>query len=139
MTSYWLRERMHKPEEAYEDLLEGLQQNPGNCEILFELGRLYAESDHDTNRALNVWNAALHNWHPIKGSEDEVSANKFIEEKITTQLAETELILGHPQLAIEWFEKAKLVSRTPDSLQERIDDICRKTPVAAAPPAAAGH
>ncbi len=130
VTAYWLRERMHKPDAAHEVLLEGLQQNPGSCEILFELGRLYAETDRDTNRALNVWNAAVHNWHPVKGSEDEVIANNFIAEKITTQIGETELNLGHPQIAIEWFEKAKSVSRTPDSLQERIDDLRRQIPTA---------
>jgi hypothetical protein len=117
-------------------LLDGLQQNPGSCEILFELGRLYAESDQDTNRALNVWNAAAHNWHPVSGSEDEVAANNFIEEKITTQLGETEINLGHPQAAIEWFEKAKLVSRTPDSLQARIDDLRRIPPGTASQPTA---
>jgi len=137
VTAYWLRERMHKTDAAYQVLLEGLQQNPGSCEILFELGRLYAESDHDTNRALNVWSAAVRNWHPVKGSDDEVIANNFIDEKITTQLAETELDLAHPQLAIEWFEKAKLVSRTPASLQERIDKIRRETPATSAPPSAA--
>jgi hypothetical protein len=136
VTAYWLRERMHKTDEAFEVLLDGLQQNPGSCEILFELGRLYAESDQDTNRALNVWNAAAHNWHPVSGSEDEVAANNFIEEKITTQLGETEINLGHPQAAIEWFEKAKLVSRTPDSLQARIDDLRRIPPGTASQPTA---
>ena len=47
VTAYWLRERMHKTEAAHEVLLEGLQENPGSCDILFELGRLYAESEHD--------------------------------------------------------------------------------------------
>ena len=95
VTAYWLRERMHKPDAAHEILLEGLQENPGSCDILFELGRLYAESDHDTNRAVNVWNAAVRNWRPVKGSDDAVAANNFIYEKITTQLGETERNAGH--------------------------------------------
>jgi hypothetical protein len=83
VTSYWLRERMHNSQEARAVLLEGLHENPGRCDILFELGRLYAESDHDTNRAERVWLAAARNWKPVKGNGDEVAANNFIYEKIS--------------------------------------------------------
>ena len=123
VTAYWLRERMHRADEAHEVLLEGLRQNPGSCDILYELGRLYAESNHDTNRAVNVWNAAARNWQPVKGTDDEVSANNFIYEQITTKLGETERDAGHWQQAIAWFEKAKTVSRTPDSVQDDINEI----------------
>jgi len=135
VTAYWLRERMHKPDAAHEVLLEGLQENPGSCDILFELGRLYAESDHDTNRALNVWNAAVRNWHPVKGSDDVVAANNFIYEKITTQLGETERNAGHWRRAIDWFEKAKSVSRTPDALQDLIDETRQQMSPPASSPA----
>ncbi len=123
VTAYWLRQRMHKTAEANQVLLEGLRENPGSCDILFELGRLYAESDHDTNRAENVWLAAAKNWRPIEGNDDAKYANDFIYEKITTQLAEAELNAGHPQQAIQWFQAAQKVSHTPDALQKRIDDI----------------
>lgn len=121
VTAYWLRERMHRTEEARQVLLEGLHQNPGSCDILFELGRLYAESNHDTNRAVRVWIAAARNWKPVKGSDDEVAANNFIYEKITTQLGDTERMAGHWQSAIDWFEKARTVSRVPGILQVRIE------------------
>jgi len=121
VTAYWLRERMHKTAEAHQVLLEGLHQNPGSCDILFELGRLYAESNHDTNRAVRVWIAAARNWRPVKGSDDEVAANNFIYEKIATQLGDTERMAGHWQSAIDWFEKAKTVSRVPGILQVRIE------------------
>ena len=121
VTAYWLRERMHRPEEAHQVLLEGLHENPGSCDILFELGRLYAESNHDTNRAVRVWVAAARNWKTVKGSDDEVAANDFIYEKITTQLGDTARQAGHWQEAIDWFEKAKMVSRVPGILQVRIE------------------
>ncbi|MGC9941792.1 MAG: hypothetical protein ABSE48_08140 [Verrucomicrobiota bacterium] len=121
VTAYWLRERMHRPEEAHQVLLEGLHENPGSCDILFELGRLYAESNHDTNRAVRVWVAAARNWKTVKGSDDEVAANDFIYEKITTQLGDTARQAGHWQEAIDWFEKAKTVSRVPGILQVRIE------------------
>ena len=134
VTAYWLRQRMHKPEAAQEVLLEGLQENPGSCDILFELGLLYAENDHDTNRAVNVWKAAIRNWRPIKGDDDTVTANNFICEKITTQLGETELNEGHCQAAIGWFEMARQVSRTPDALQQKIDGIRQKVPASTSIP-----
>jgi tetratricopeptide (TPR) repeat protein len=123
VTAYWLRQRLHKTAEANEVLLEGLRNNPGNCDILFELGRLYAESDHDTNRAENVWIAAAKNWRPIAGEGEAKAANDFIYEKIATQLAETELKAGHWPQAIQWFQAAQKVSSTPDALQARIDEI----------------
>jgi tetratricopeptide (TPR) repeat protein len=123
VTAYWLRQRLHKTAEANEVLLEGLRNNPGNCDILFELGRLYAESDHDTNRAENVWIAAAKNWRPVEGNDDAKYANDFIYEKIATQLAETELKAGHWPQAIQWFQAAQKVSSTPDALQARIDEI----------------
>jgi tetratricopeptide (TPR) repeat protein len=123
VTAFWLRQRMHKNAEANQVLLEGLRENPGSCDILFELGRLYAESDHDTNRAENVWIAAAKNWRPVEGNDDAKYANDFIYEKITTQLGETELNAGHPQQAIQWFQAAQKVSVTPDTLQKLIDDV----------------
>jgi hypothetical protein len=123
VSAYWLRQRMNKPLEANRVLLEGLQNNPGNPQILYELGRLYLESDHDTNRAVNVWSAAAKDWQPVKGDDDAVIANNFIYEKIATQLAETERARGHWPQAIQWFEAAKKVSYTPGPLQQQIDEI----------------
>ena len=119
---------MHKTAEANQVLLEGLRENPGSCDILFELGRLYAESDHDTNRAENVWLAAAKNWRPVKGNDDAKYANDFIYEKITTQLAEAELNAGHPQQAIQWFQAAQEVSNTPDALQSALTKSKMKWP-----------
>jgi tetratricopeptide (TPR) repeat protein len=126
VTAYWLRQRMHKTEEANDVLLDGLHENPGSCDILFELGRLYAESYHDTNRAENVWVAAAKNWKPIKGDDDTVAANNFIYEKIATQLGETERNAGHWQQAIDWFQAAQKVSHTPDALQDQINETKRE-------------
>jgi hypothetical protein len=126
VSAYWLRQRMNQTNEAFQVLMNGLRHNPGSPDILFELGRLYAESYQDTNRAQNVWLAAAHNWHPMSGTNDAVFANNFIYEKITTQLGQTERDEGHLQAAIDWFEKAKAVSRTPDAVQSMIDETKKK-------------
>ncbi len=121
VTAYWLQ-RMNQTNSAFRVLMDGLHHNPGSPDILFELGRLYAGSYQQTNRAINVWKAAAHNWHPMSGTNDAAVANNFIYEKITTQLGQTERAEGHLQTAIEWFEKAKAVSHTPDAVQGMIDE-----------------
>jgi tetratricopeptide (TPR) repeat protein len=136
VTAFWLRQRMHKTAEANQVLLEGLRENPGSCDILFELGRLYAESDHDTNRAENVWLAAAKNWRPVEGNDDAKYANNFIYEKISTQIGEAELNAGHPQLAIQWFQAAQKVSNTPEALQKLIDEAKAKMSAPTNAPAA---
>jgi tetratricopeptide (TPR) repeat protein len=50
VTAYWLRQRMNKVSAAEKVLLQGLRYNPDSYEILFELGRLYNESYHDSRR-----------------------------------------------------------------------------------------
>jgi tetratricopeptide (TPR) repeat protein len=139
VSAYWLRERMHKADEANQVLLEGLRNNPGSCDILFELGRLYAESYHDTNRAENVWIAAAKNWRPIEGDGDTKTANDFILERIATQLGHSQRNAGHWQQAIQWFQTAQKVSRTPEALQERIDEMKKEMAAQTNAPAAQPH
>src|SRR4051812_22412896 len=62
VTSYWLRSRLGSVDQAEKFLREGLQNNPGHYEILFELGRIYYENRKDPTRARNVWELALKDW-----------------------------------------------------------------------------
>jgi len=61
VAAYWLR-NMGKISEAEQFLHEGRRANPDSPEILFELGRLYYESEHDAARSRNVWELALRKW-----------------------------------------------------------------------------
>jgi hypothetical protein len=61
--SFFMRTHLNQPREAEAFLREGLRHNPNSYEILFELGRLYNENDHDTDRARNVWQLALNRWY----------------------------------------------------------------------------
>ena len=124
VTAYWLRERMHKVAEADVFLHEGLRNNPDSYDILFELGRLYDESYHDTARARNVWEEAVRKW--MKLDADAQSDNKLVFEQITTHLAQLEENAGNLPRAIDWLHAAQKVSLTPDVLQKRIDDIQKK-------------
>jgi len=124
VTAFWLRTRMHKYTVADEFLHEGLRHNPGSYDILFELGRLYEEDYHDTNRARYVWEEAERNWRGR--DEPEQKENHLIYEQITTHLGQLEADEGNPAAAIAWFGKAMNYSLTPDALQRQIDLLKKK-------------
>lgn len=125
VTAYWL-ERMKKPGEARRVLLEGWRANPDSYDILFALGRLYSEEDHDLARARNVWELAAKKWEAL--DEQQKSDDQLIFEQITTHLGQLEENSGNYAKAIEWFEKAKTVSKTPASIQASIDDLKKRSP-----------
>jgi tetratricopeptide (TPR) repeat protein len=61
-TSYWLRTRLDKPNEAEQFLREGLRANPDSHEILLELGRVYFYNEKNPRVARNIWELALNKW-----------------------------------------------------------------------------
>src|SRR5262249_26431704 len=71
VASYSLRSTLSKVTEAEGFLRPGLQANPGDCEILFELGRIYDENRQDPIRARNVWELALKNWREHQAHQPE--------------------------------------------------------------------
>jgi hypothetical protein len=123
VTAYWLR-RMHKDQEAEQVLREGLRNNPLSYEILFELGRLYHENYHDTDRARGVWQLAARYWRELDPQDQ--NENKLIFEQIATHLGQLENDAGNWQQALEWYQAAKKVSLTPGELQKQIDEIKAK-------------
>ena len=135
VAAYWLREKLGKVKEAEEFLREGLRNNPNSYEILFELGRLYRESLHDTERARNIWELALRKW-----SDQEAGKQKqdlFQLEQIAVNLARVEVEAGRFQHAIVLLELGKKASPNPAALQQQIDEIREKvassTPTPPAP------
>src|SRR5262249_46280464 len=88
IAAYWLASDLHKVPEAEQFLREGLRANPDSYEILFSLGRLYYENEHDPIRARNVWELALRRWNEQEAAGKK--PNKFGFEKITVNLARLE-------------------------------------------------
>ena len=121
--SFFMRQHLNRPREAEAFLREGLRNNPDSYEILFELGRLYDENDHDTGRARDVWQLALYKWSK---DPEAVKDNKLAFEEITVHLARLEREAGNWQRAINWFQAAQKVSPDPNALQQRIDEIKQK-------------
>jgi tetratricopeptide (TPR) repeat protein len=124
VTAFWLRIRMHRVAEAEAVLHEGLRNCPDSYDILFELGRLYDESYHDTDRARNVWNLAIRKW--LKLDPDSQKDNRLIFEQITTHLAKLEEDAGNLPDALNWYQAAQKVSAVPEALQAHIDAVQKK-------------
>ena len=123
--SYWLR-RLKMPDEARNFLFEGLRNNPGNCELLFDLGSLYLEDLHDARRARNVWLAGLRCWNalPPAAQADPPVHQAF--ENTSMNLATLEEDQGNWQEAIRYLEMVKQISPNPDAIQKQIDEARQK-------------
>ncbi|MGH7992488.1 MAG: tetratricopeptide repeat protein [Limisphaerales bacterium] len=136
VTAYWLRTRLNQVAEAAQVLREGLRHNPGNPQLLFELGRIYFENYHDPARARNIWEAALRSWAReapgvppserlklTSGNADDI----FIFEQLQTYLAELEEKAGNRDAAIARWEQVKPASPNPGDIQKRIDELKQKS------------
>ena len=136
VAAYWLRD-LGRVKEAEHFLREGLLSNPDSYDILFELGRLYDENNHDAVRARKIWELALRRW-----SEQEAAGKKpelLKLGQIADFLAHLEEKQGNLTRAIELLELAKKASPNPQALQKQIEELRQKL---GAPPGAAvtqGH
>ena len=120
VAAYWLRQ-MNNYEEAERFLREGLRANPNSYEILFELGRVYAEGRKDPKMARNLWELALRRWNEQEANKPE--PNNFMLLQICTYLVQLELKEGNSAKAVSYLEIMKKVSPNPDAVQKRIEEI----------------
>jgi tetratricopeptide (TPR) repeat protein len=133
--AYWLRSKLKQVSEAEQVLREGLRYNPGNPQLLFELGRIYDENYNDPGRARTIWEAALWSWAQeepgVPQSErlklsNENFDNRFIFEQLHTYLGQLEEKAGHTDAAIAHLQQAELATPTPADLQQQIDELEKK-------------
>ncbi len=104
VAAYWLRERMNKVDEAEKYLREGLRANPGEPEILYELGRVAFESRHDHPRARFLWQRAQDQWQAQEGSKAE--PDWFLLRNILSMRSRVEEEDGHIDLAVQFLQTA---------------------------------
>lgn len=133
--AYWLRNKLNQVSDAQRVLREGLRYNPGNPQLLLELGRVYYEDYHATNQARNIWEAALRSWareKPAVPQADRLkysNANfddRFLFEQLQEHLALLEENAGNINAAIARLRLAQLASPKPDALQHQIDELRQK-------------
>lgn len=122
--AYWLRNALKKPDEAERFLREGLQANPGDPELLFELGRIYLENRQEPARARNVLELALQQWHRREASRPE--PNVFLRAQILGQLATLEDTQKDFARALEHLIELHSISPHKDSIQKWIDEVKSK-------------
>ena len=123
--AYWLR-RLNKPVEARDFLFDGLHNNPGNSELLFDLGFLYQENFQDTNRARNVWMAGLRCWDAQSISAKTNSQTMLVYEETAMNLARLEKNEGHWPEVVKYLNMVKSVAPNPEAIQKQIDDAEKK-------------
>jgi len=135
VTAFWLRTRLNQVSEAEKVLHEGLRNNPGDPQLLFELGRIYFENYHNPAQARNIWEAALRSWarqEPGVPQSDRLKMtnenfdDRFMFEQLQTSLAQLEEKSGNLDDAIARWQQAKLASPTPDDIQKHIDELNQK-------------
>jgi tetratricopeptide (TPR) repeat protein len=122
--AFFLREHMGRTKEAEAFLREGLRNNPGSCEILFELGRLYRDGLHDPDRARNVWELGVKKFRLRDAAEQK--EDHIVLDELTVSLGRLEADAGNYGQAIQWFHLAQTVSPAPGELQKQIDDLQKK-------------
>jgi tetratricopeptide (TPR) repeat protein len=122
--AYWLRERMGKPDEAERFLREGLRENPGSFEILYELGRVFDENHHDTFRARNLWELALNHWQQLEPAKKNPDDFLFLE--IVSHLSRLEEREGNYSKAIAYLELLKTRSPHPEQVEKQVADLRKK-------------
>ena len=124
--AFFLREHLNRADQAEAFLREGLRQNPGSCELLFELGHLYHDSTHNPDHARNVWLLGVNRFFKLTPEEQKDGRITF--EEIVVNLAHLENETGRYEEALNWFRAAQHVSLNPAGMQEQIDAIQKKIP-----------
>jgi tetratricopeptide (TPR) repeat protein len=88
VASFWLRSHLGKIDEAEQFLRQGLTANPGEPEILFELGRIHRENRNNPDRARNLWELSLKNYKE-RAQRNEID-NVLLRAQILSSLAKLE-------------------------------------------------
>jgi tetratricopeptide (TPR) repeat protein len=123
--AYYLRSNMKEPHEAETFLREGLRENPNSYEILFELGKIYAEDWHETNHARNLWEIALNRWQGQEAQGKNPDAVKKGDE-IVANLAHVEEEEGNLKKALSYLELEVTLSPAPEGVRKRIEELKAK-------------
>ena len=123
VAAYWLRS-LGKINDAEQFLRDGLLNNPGNYELLFDLGIVYYKDKHDATHARKLWEFALSQWAKADAAGQKPDLLKL--DDIAVNLSHLEASEGNTARAIELLELAKKASPNPEALQQRIEELKRK-------------
>lgn len=119
VASFWLCKKLDKIDEAERFLREGLRANPGNFEILHELGRVAYEHRKDIQRARNLWVLALGSFR--KADQSVQDAELLLHCQLLSSLAKLEQEEKNNAEAIRYFTDLKKISPFKEQVQAWID------------------
>ena len=119
--AFWLR-KLGKQPEAERFVRQGLEANPGNAELLFELGRCRFDAA-DLERARNIWSHGWNRWRAREEGKPAAEQNRFTASQILLNLALLESRLGRRDECIQWLTQALPLAASPDQIQKRIDEV----------------
>ena len=135
--SFWLRTDLNQTSGAEHVLRSGPRYNPGNPQLLFDLGRIYFENYHDTARARRIWEAGLTTWALEKPGvpkserlkyDNATFDDRYVFEQLQVHLAQLEGSLTNTDAAIAHLQQAALASPKTDEIQKQIDELKYKRP-----------
>lgn len=118
VASYWLRS-LGKVDEAEEFLREGLRMNPGNYELLFELGQIYFENRKQNGRARLLWELALKKYRESEAFKN--GTDFLVHLELLAHLAKLEEQEKNYSAALRYFEQLKEISPSKEQVQAWID------------------
>jgi hypothetical protein len=122
--SYWLRTSLNKPAEAEHFVHEGLNANPGNPDLLLELGRIYFYSKNNPRAARNFWQIALEKWQQL----DKASQNPdpHTHQQILGELVRDDEKTANLKQEVTDLQELKKTSPNPIGVQQQIDQLKAK-------------
>jgi tetratricopeptide (TPR) repeat protein len=120
VSAFWLRTELGRVAEAEEFLREGLRANPGDPEILLELGRVKAESRKDDAVAENLWEVALHN---VEISTNGFATNTLLHAELVGQLERLEERHYRWKAATRYLAKLREISPFKSAIDEQIKEL----------------
>jgi hypothetical protein len=130
VTAFWLRERMNKVRRSRASFARRLAQQSRQLRILFELGRLYFESYHDTDaRAERLGSLRRKKMAPgasIGPARPAHFDNRLIFEQLATTSRSWRKRPATCRAAIDWEGRAKSLPHARATLQKQIDEAQSK-------------
>ena len=123
-TSYWLRTRLDKADEAEQFLREGFRANPDSYEILLELGRVYFYNKKNPQVARSIWELALNKWR----QQDQARENPdpHVQEEILGELVRDDQQSGNLKQLLADLEELDKATPRNAVIEKEIQDVKAK-------------
>ncbi|MCF7854974.1 MAG: hypothetical protein K9N51_09265 [Candidatus Pacebacteria bacterium] len=122
--SYWLVNRLDRPEEGLALIKEGIRNNPDDAELVFTLGTLQLHNFDQRDRALQAfkeardkWRKQLLEWRRMESRSDADKPDLLLYRRILQYLARLSEQRGELATAANYYEEAALAAKGEPGIQ----------------------